>query len=314
VAGRERAVTAADRPRGPAERPGGRPDAARSAAPAAHAEAVRRAAVLGSPIAHSLSPVLHRAAYADLGLGWRYDAIEVTEADLGAFVAGCGPEWAGLSLTMPLKRAILPLLDSRAPLVDVVGAANTVVFGPHGRLDGHNTDVWGMVVALRGLGAPAGPALVLGGGATAASALAALAEMGCQEVRLLARRPAFAEQALSGVAARLAVQLAVARWPLPGDQLPDRSTAGVVVSTAPAAAAASLEPAVPRHPGVLLDVSYDPWPPRLVRAWRRAGGLAVAGDEMLLHQAAAQVELMTGRSPSVDVMRAALQAALRDRG
>lgn len=270
----------------------------------------RRAAVLGSPIAHSLSPVLHRAAYRDLGLEWRYDAVEVTEFGLPAFVAGCGPEWVGLSLTMPLKRAVLPLLHTRTALVDVVGAANTVVFEDAGRIAGHNTDVTGMVTALRGVGAAPGPALVLGGGATAASALAALAELGCPHVRLLARRPEVAAQQLAGVAGRVGIVLVVGAWPQRGERLPDGDEVPVVVSTAPAGAGASLVDVVPRRPGALLDVSYDPWPPVLVAAWQRAGGSAVAGDEMLLHQAVAQVELMTGRTPSTEVMRNALRAAI----
>ena len=158
----------------------------------------RRAAVIGSPIDHSLSPVLHRAAYAQLGLDWAYDAIEVDSAGLAEFLAGCGPEWAGLSLTMPLKRSVLPLLDDASELVGVVGGANTVVFTAEG-LVGHNTDVVGIVGALRGIGAQPGPAMVLGGGATAASALAALAGLGCASAVVCARRPE-AAVALLGVA------------------------------------------------------------------------------------------------------------------
>ena len=265
----------------------------------------RRAAVLGSPIAHSLSPVLHRAAYAQLGLDWTYDAIEVDSAGLAEFLAGCGPEWAGLSLTMPLKRAVLPLLDSASDLVGVVGGANTVVFTPEG-LVGHNTDVIGIIEALRGIGAQAGPAVVLGGGATAASALAALAGMGCPSAVVRARRPEAAGD-LVGVAERLGLGLELRGWPA---RLPSRDEAAIVVCTVPAAAAAGLVGAVPALPGWLLDVSYAPWPPALVSAWRAAGGQAVAGDEMLLHQAVAQVRLMTELDPDVAVMRNALRAEL----
>lgn len=272
----------------------------------------RRAAVLGSPIAHSLSPVLHRAAYAQLGLAWRYDAVEVDEVALPGFVRGCGPEWAGLSLTMPLKRAVLPLLDSRSDLVDLVGAANTVVFAAEG-IAGHNTDVPGIIEALRGIGAVPGPALVLGAGATAASALAALATFGSSAVRVLARRPRVAAQELSGLAERLGLVVSFSGWPGIGERLPDRSEASVVVCTAPASAGAALVGAVPAEPGALLDVSYAPWPSVLVTAWRAAGGSAAAGDEMLLHQAVGQVELMTGLNPDVDVMRAALAGELEQR-
>ena len=107
-----------------------------------------KAAVLGSPIAHSLSPVLHQAGYRALGLaGWAYQAVECDEARLPGLISGCGPDWAGLSLTMPLKRAVLPLLDEAEPLVAEVGAANTVIFDA-GRRSGHNTDVPGMIAAL----------------------------------------------------------------------------------------------------------------------------------------------------------------------
>ena len=271
--------------------------------------APRRAAVLGSPIAHSLSPVLHRAAYVQLGLDWRYDAIEVDEAGLAGFVRGCGPEWAGLSLTMPLKRAVLPLLDHRSDVVDLVGAANTVVFRSDG-IAGHNTDVVGIIEALHGIGAVPGPALVLGGGATAASALAALRTLGCPTVVVRARRPEAAAGELAGLAERLGLAVSFAQWPATGEVLADVVEASIVVCTAPAAAGAGLVEAVPARPGALLDVSYAPWPPVLVRAWQAAGGAAVAGDEMLLHQAVAQVELMTGRRPDVAVMRAALRAEL----
>jgi shikimate dehydrogenase len=276
-----------------------------------HADGARRAAVLGSPIAHSLSPTLHRAAYAGLGLGWRYDALEVDADGLSGFLRACGPEWVGLSLTMPLKRAVLPLLDTATDLVRLVGAANTVVFGPGGAA-GHNTDVAGIVAALRGIEAQPGPALVLGGGATAASALAALAQLGCPSVVVRARRPEVVS-GLADVAATLGVELTAAGWPGAHEPLPDRGVATIVVSTVPGAAAARLGGAVPQDPGALLDVSYAPWPSALVSAWRAGGGAAASGEEMLLHQAVAQVELMTGRVPDVTAMRSALHDELRRR-
>ncbi len=276
--------------------------------PAVTPGATRRAAVLGSPIEHSLSPVLHRAAYVDLGLDWRYEAIECGEAGLADFVAGCGPEWVGLSLTMPLKRAVLPLLVEVSAVAELVGAANTLMFGSAGPT-GHNTDVRGIVEALRGIGARPGPAVVLGAGATAASSVVALAELGCPLVRVHARRPEAAD-GLSEVAQRVGVALEVSGWP---KRLPGRSEAAIVVSTLPADAATSLVGALPADPGALLDVSYAPWPPPLLAAWVAAGGSCVGGDEMLLHQAAAQVALMTGLRPDVEVMRRALRAELARR-
>ncbi len=272
------------------------------------ADAQRRAAVLGCPIGHSLSPLLHRAAYADLGLDWSYEAIECAEAGLAGFVAGCGPEWAGLSLTMPLKRAVLPLLVEVSEVAAVVGAVNTVVFGAAGPV-GHNTDVRGIVEALRGIGARPGPAVVVGAGATAASAIVALGELGCREIQVAARRPE-AGAGLVGVAQRVGVALEVGGLP---ERLPGRDQAGIVVCTLPADAAAGLVDAVPADPGALLDVSYAPWPPPLLAAWVAAGGAGVAGDEMLLHQAVAQVALMTGLHPNVEPMRAALRAELTRR-
>src|SRR5690625_1926993 len=137
----------------------------------------RRAAILGSPIEHSLSPVLHRAAYAALGLeSWAYDRYEVTEENFARFVSGCGTEWAGLSLTMPLKQVALQVVDVVEPLAEVVGAVNTLLFSPGGLKVGANTDVYGIVAAVtqaRG-GAAETPrtGVIVGGGATAASAVA----------------------------------------------------------------------------------------------------------------------------------------------
>jgi shikimate dehydrogenase len=133
--------------------------------------------------------------------------------------------------------------------------------------------------------------------------------MGCPSVRVLARRPEAAE-GLRELAGALGVAFAVGPWPRAGEHLPGRGDAAIVVCTAPATASAGLVGAVPARPGSLLDVSYHPWPPPLVAAWRAAGGPAVGGDEMLLHQAVAQVELMTGRRPAVAAMRAALRGEL----
>src|SRR5262249_20619285 len=107
-----------------------------------------KAAVLDSPIAHSLSPAPPRPGYRALGLtGWPNEIIECDEAALPGLLDGCGPDWAGLSLTMPLKRAVLPLLDRVEPVAVTIGAANTVVF-TGGRRHGHNTDVPGAIAAL----------------------------------------------------------------------------------------------------------------------------------------------------------------------
>lgn len=261
-----------------------------------------RAAVLGHPVSHSLSPPMHRAAYEALGLDWGYDAIDVTADGLPAFVAGLGPEWAGLSLTMPLKRAVLPLLEGASPLATALGVVNTVTFSPSRGLLGDNTDVHGLVEALRAVDiSSVVSGHVLGGGATAASAVAALAELGCTAPVVHVRSPLRAG-VVEAAAARLGVTVEVLT-------LDDRSwsEADVVISTLPAGAADALVGSV--GSGLLLDVAYDPWPSRLASAWTAAGGRVVDGFEMLLHQAAAQVVLMTGRPAPVEAMRTAGLAA-----
>lgn len=250
----------------------------------------RRAAVLGSPIAHSLSPALHRAAYDALGLrGWRYDAIECDEERLPGLLAGLGPEWAGLSLTMPLKRAVLPLLDTVSDLAAAVGGVNTVVFSGGAR-HGHNTDVHGIVRALadEGVTAPRSAA-VLGGGATAAAALAALRELGLREAELVVRDRSRAGET-ERVAERLGVTLKVHSFTGLG-----ALGAELVISTLPPGAADQVTDLVRGVPAV-FDVVYAPWPTSLARAAQRSGATVIAGLGMLVHQAVRQVELYTGHT------------------
>jgi shikimate dehydrogenase len=260
-----------------------------------------RAAVLGSPIAHSLSPVLHRAAYAALGLGWSYEAIECDEGGLAAVL---DRPWAGLSLTMPLKRAVLPLLDEVSDLARAVGGVNTVVFDAE-RRRGFNTDVHGIVAALAEAGVPApGSAVVLGAGATACSALAALRELGLGKAVVVARDPGRAAEA-EAAASRLDVGVSVRTFaePLP--------VADLVISTLPAGAADPYAEAIARSTGALFDVVYASWPTPAARAVRSAGGVIADGFTMLLHQAVRQVALMTGVADvPVEAMRAAGRAEI----
>jgi shikimate dehydrogenase len=260
-----------------------------------------RAAVLGAPIAHSLSPALHRAAYAALGLDWQYDGIEVAAGELEEFVRTLGREWAGLSLTMPLKQEVLPLLHERSRLVEITGAANTVLLRD-GERHGHNTDVHGMVAALREAGVERiERAALIGAGATAASAVVALHDLGCHQVRVLARSQERAS-ALEPVAAAMGVQLRYGELhPL---ELEDRWPQ-LVVSTVPAGALDGFG-SDPSSDVPLLDVVYAPWPTPLAQAYLAAGATVVGGAQMLLHQAAAQVELMTGHPAPLEAMRLAL--------
>ncbi|MGW5660786.1 shikimate dehydrogenase [Streptomyces sp. NPDC003758] len=271
----------------------------------------RRAAVLGSPIAHSLSPVLHRAAYQELGLkDWSYDRFEVDEQALPGFLADLGPEWAGLSLTMPLKRAVIPLLDSVSDTAASVEAVNTVVFTEDGRRVGDNTDIPGMVAALRERGIEqVDSAAILGAGATASSALAALARICIGPVVAYVRSEARAAE-MRQWGERLDVDIRTADW---ADA--DRALrAPLVVATTPAGTTDALAAAVPERPATLFDVLYDPWPTALAARWSAYGGAVVSGLDLLVHQAVLQVEQMTGRAPApLDAMRKAGEHALAAR-
>jgi shikimate dehydrogenase len=279
----------------------------------------RRAAVLGRPIGHSLSPVLHRAAYRALGLsGWTYDAIDCGADELAALVARAGPEWAGFSVTMPGKRAALEAADRRMDAAELVGAANTLVPGPDG-WTAANTDVDGIVGALSGAEAVAGDGtdsgvVLLGAGGTAQAAVVALRHLQTNRIDI-AGTPGAAVQvlvrdpdrtgALQATADRAGMDLAVHILDSPAAtrQL-DR--AGLLISTLPAHAADPLAGRVWSPRVVLLDAVYADWPTALARAVTGAGGRAISGTEMLLHQAAEQVRLMTGHAAPLDAMRAAL--------
>ncbi|MEJ8645099.1 shikimate dehydrogenase [Streptomyces sp. MS1.HAVA.3] len=267
-----------------------------------------RAAVLGSPIEHSLSPVLHRAAYQELGLDeWSYDRFEIDEAALPGFVAGLGPEWAGLSLTMPLKRAIIPLLDEISDTAASVETVNTVVLAQDGRRLGNNTDIPGIVAALHERGVEKVPsAAILGAGATASSALAALSRICTGEVTAYVRSRARADE-MRQWGERLGVPVRTADWSEAAAAL----AAPLVIATTPAGATDELAAAVPAAPGTLFDVLYDPWPTALAAAWSQRGGQLVGGLDLLVHQAVLQVERMTGRTPGpLAAMRAAGELAL----
>ncbi|GAA1238514.1 shikimate dehydrogenase [Kitasatospora nipponensis] len=271
-----------------------------------------RAAVLGSPIAHSLSPVLHRAGYAALGLtGWRYDRFEVDEAALPGFLAGLDPrQWAGCSLTMPLKRAVIPLLDEVSPTALAVEAVNTLVLEADGRRTGDNTDVPGLLAALHERGIEKVPAAaVLGAGATASSALAALARICTGEVTVYVRGPERARE-MRALGERLQVAVRTADWERGAEGLAGPLT----VSTTPVGATDAFAAALPDAPGALFDVLYHPWPTPLAAACARRGAPVLGGLDLLVHQAVLQFERFTGVTAGpLAAMRAAGEAALAGR-
>ncbi|GAB3501780.1 shikimate dehydrogenase [Amycolatopsis cihanbeyliensis] len=269
----------------------------------------RRAAVLGKPVRHSLSPVLHEAAYRTLGLaGWSYQRIEVDAEGLPALVSGLGGEWVGLSVTMPGKRAALELATEATPRANAVGAANTLVRRDGGWL-ADCTDIEGVTGALRAAGGylPSGEraGVVLGAGGTAAAAVVAFAELGLPGVRLVVREPArAAETAAAARRAGLAVE--VIRWS--DADFAELATAPVVVSTVPAEALAPYRAELAAAP-CLLDVIYHPWPTPLADAVAAVGGSLATGLDMLLHQAFGQVEQFTGLPAPREAMRDALREA-----
>jgi shikimate dehydrogenase len=265
-----------------------------------------RCAVLGDPIAHSLSPALHRAGYAAVGLDWSYDAVRVPSGGLEEFLAGLDATWRGLSLTMPLKREAMALADRVSGRAALAGAANTLLL-----VDGHvhadNTDLPGAVAALRERwDGDLTAATVLGAGATAASTGLALCEAGAVEVTLLVRSP---ERAAETVAA-------IERHPSAptvrvGSLASDVPTGEVLVSTIPASAQAPQLVARCAAVPVVFEVLYDPWPTPLAAA--AADRVLVSGLDLLVHQAAYQFEMYTGSAPPVAAMRAAGESALAAR-
>ena len=277
-----------------------------------------RAAVIGSPIAHSLSPVIHRAAWEQLGIdGWEYRRAEVTEESLPPFIGQLDESFCGLSVTMPCKQAVMPLLDAIDPLASAVGAVNTVVPSA-GMLAGFNTDVTGIASAIRracshsGVPVPSS-ALVLGARATASSALAALGELGITTTTVAARRFGGPGSVISA-ASRLGVSVEQVMWSDVSAVASAAARADVLISTLPAGVADAIASRLaPREGQILLDVIYSPRDTALRTTFEKAGGVVAEGTDMLVYQGAAQVQLMTGRSPDPAVMRHALEAELERR-
>jgi shikimate dehydrogenase len=266
-----------------------------------------RAAVIGRPVSHSLSPVLHRAAYAALGLtDWTYDALDLGAEDLPVLLAGLGDEWRGFSVTMPCKQAAVDAADEVAPLPRLLHAANTLL-----RIDAgwraENTDVTGVGMALRLAGVEdVDSAVIIGAGGTAAAAAVALSSLGAQHVEVSVREPSRA-----GDVTRVLEVLGV---PVEVTRLSETALgAPLVVSTVPVGAQSDLVSLPWRAEHTVLDVLYAPWPTPLAQRVREVGGAVVDGLEVLFWQATEQVELMTGRPAPIEAMRAALDAAVGPR-
>ena len=260
----------------------------------------KQAAVLGSPISHSLSPVLHRAAYAALGLDWHYNAFDVSEKQLLPFMHSLDDTWVGLSLTMPLKEIAFEVASSVDDVATKIRSINTflpTVDGWHGT----NTDVFGIVKSLAEVGIVSGveSALLLGAGATARSAIAALAQLKCTQVSIAARREEQAN-ALVELAQAFDLTAQVIAWEPSNSQMQHQ----LVISTLPGEAGQLWAQSARLASGALLDASYHPWPPPLAAHWPNSR--IASGRDMLLWQATEQVRLMTGQQAPVEAMRISL--------
>lgn len=251
---------------------------------------MKQAAVLGHPVSHSKSPVLHQRAYQLLGADLSYEAIDLEPGQSAAHIARLRTEdWAGCSVTMPLKDVFLPYMDEVSTRVQRLGALNTIVVRDDGTLFGENTDVDGLIRAVQDFSqAPCGQAMILGSGNTALAALQACAELGVQQVFLVVRSLRSASRALdlanelslnpvfheiSGITEEVGAQLR---------ELP------LVFSTLPPRAADTWVSTLGPGTGILLDVAYDPWPSQLAKNW---AGPVISGLHMLVHQAVEQVRL-----------------------
>ena len=263
----------------------------------------RVCAVIGHPAHHSLSPAMHRAAYAALGLGWDYQAHDVLPEELDGFVRGLDRRWRGLSVTMPHKEAIIAF-GTPDGVVTLVGAANTLVLSESPTV--HNTDVAGVVNAVRLRREAVDTAVIIGNGATARSALVGVQMLGAHRVVVLARRP---ERA--GAMVDLGRQVGVEVEVLPLDDTPP--TSDPLVSTIPAAGIDEHADRLAATSDLLFDAVYDPWPTPLGVAAGRARKPILSGLHLLAGQAVDQVRLMTGLGIDLQTLLAAGQAELARR-
>ena len=252
-----------------------------------------RLAVLGSPIGHSRSPRIHRAAYEVLGLPWEYEAVECGEAELAGWLAARSQDWRGLSLTMPLKEEAHRLATVLDPVAEESGVVNTLMHLIGDTWAGFNTDVGGLAAAIREAGLDVTRTVVIGAGATAVSAVLAARSLDATRITVLARRP----EAARDLAERFgAAHGALASGRAEGD-------ATLVISTLPGPAGREIERPTELSSVPLFDVAYDPWPSPLAERWRAAGGEAHSGLGMLIHQALLQIRIFVGGDPAVPLER-----------
>ena len=245
-----------------------------------------KAAVLGSPIAHSLSPLLHQCAYQELGIAGEYSKIELRSGELATFLASLDTTWTAFSLTMPLKVEVLEIASSVSAVSSRIKSANTLI-----KCDGvwhaSTTDVDGFTHALQSNGVDySGRVLIIGAGATARAAAQACDGI-ASHISVMARSARGASEMSDCVQTS---ELDFVLW-ADAEAL---NFADVIISTTPEAASDSLAELFPQHPhGVFFDVLYKPWPTVALSSWTSAGGRVIDGLELLIHQGISQVELFT---------------------
>ena len=246
-----------------------------------------KAAVLGSPIAHSLSPLLHNTAYAQLGIQGAYEAIEVNAGGLAKFMDDQDDSWTGFSLTMPLKEEAIAYAKDVDDLAKRINSANTL-YKDGGVWRATSTDVIGFSQALKSHKIEIkGHVVILGAGATARAAAAACD--GSAEQITVINRSLSRVQGMSD--AVLESELSFLDW----DNLSVLSDADLVISTAPAGVTDSIElPA--KTSAVFFEALYKPWPTPASALWASRGGIVIDGLDLLIHQAIAQIEIFTGKT------------------
>lgn len=301
--------------------------------------------VLGDPIEHSLSPVIHREAYRVLGLDWEFHPRRLRPEQLADFLAQLDGDCRGLAVTMPLKPQALALATYRDGLAKVTGAVNTLVPGPGGTWAGFNTDVYGIVQAFReGMeetrgedggalpgetrvdngggvfgtrvvfgGASAVSAgfegLIFGSGSTAASAVAAMVQLGVRRLSVVSRHPS-PQTPVAQAATAMGVRLGQVSWQDSAGLQQLCHSAHLVMNTIPGPQQSQLELPGLHRGAVVLDAAYDPWPTPVARWAETVGAKVIAGWNMLLHQAVAQLKLFTGAEVAPEPLREALESAL----
>ena len=274
-----------------------------------------RAGVMGWPVAHSLSPILHGFWLQEHGITGRYDHLAIPPQDLETALRSLKEDgFRGVNITIPHKEAAYRLMDKTSPLADRLKAVNTVVVGKDGSLYGDNTDGFGFIEALKAAQPTfdfgAAPALVLGAGGASRAILAALHDAGVPEIRLANRTRARGEE----VIAQLAIPARILDWPLDPDALKD---VGLLVNTtalglkgSPSQVLLDIARALPAS-ALVNDIVYTPLMTEFLQAAQAQGCQIVDGLGMLLHQARPGFEAWFGVKPSVTpALRQALLTAL----